>query len=156
MIKKLSKLVEGPREKFLQAMFKAAKKCKDRERAVRVAKELKDITMAKVKGEELAWRNCRILKDRTAYASELWFGQAEAMKTFDHYQVPSIHSPLTTTLAYMADATHARDLKAKILNNFQTAQKFMGQRNSSRIPLRLHQVRPIIVCGAIYCNSFPQ
>ena len=75
------------------------------------------------------------------WANEKWFGNkvtiAENMLKF---QKATIHSPLTKRSVSSDDKTHLRLLRKYSLNNFDTVQKYMGQRNTTHMPQRLEEL----------------
>lgn len=54
-----------------------------------------------------------------------------------------LHSPFTMATAQAmsrGDKAYQKEIKDKAINVFDTVQKFMRQRNSLKIPLRLHEL----------------
>ena len=140
-IRKLRKLVNGPYSTFLNEQFKCAKQCKDDMRAVRVSVLKKNLEVEDDTGNVFAAKKFHDLKDPMKWANEKWFGNkvtiAEKMLKF---QKATIHSPLTKRSVSSDDKTHLRLLRKYSLNNFDTVQKYMGQRNTTHMPQRLEEL----------------
>ena len=56
------------------------------------------------------------------------------------WQEPHLHAPLTTALDRVADREHVAATTAKVIHAFDTVQKFMGQRNTRNMDLRLNEM----------------
>ncbi len=134
------KLIKGKYDKFLAEQYRCAVKCKDHARAVRVMVKRKDIVVQKKEGK-LGLSAYDKLKDPMIWARERWFGGEKHAKVMLEFQWESIHAPLTTTAsADIADARRRKDVKRRCQAAFETIQKWMGQRNTSRMPQRISEL----------------
>ena len=94
------------------------------------------------KGTVLYAADYGALKDPMTWSKEKWhFGRdstrsARMMK----WQEPHLHAPLTTALDRVADREHVAATTAKVIHAFDTVQKFMGQRNTRNMDLRLNEM----------------
>ena len=140
-LKALIRLVKGDYNKFLAEQFKKAKKCRHHSRAIRVALKQKTREYKK-KSAVLYAADYGALKDPMAWSKEKWhFGRdstraARMMK----WQETHLHAALTTTLDRVTDREHVAATTAKIIHAFDTVQKFMGQRNTRNMDLRLNEM----------------
>ena len=140
-LKALIRLVKGDYNKFLAEQFKKAKKCRHHARAIRVALKQKTREYGK-KSTVLHAADYGALKESLAWSKEKWhFGRdstraAKMMK----WQEAHLHAPLTTALARVADREHVTATTEKIIHAFDTVQKFMGQRNTRNMDLRLNEM----------------
>ena len=134
-------MVDGPYSTFLNEQFKCAKRCKDDLRAVRVSVLKKNLEVEDDTGNVFAAAKFDGLKDPMEWAKERWFGNkvniAEKMLKF---QKETIHSPLTKKAVTGSDKKHLKMINKYVKNNFDTVQKYMGQRNSTHMPQRLEEI----------------
>jgi len=137
----LRKLVKGDYGKFLAEQFKKAKKCRHHDRAVRVSIKLKDRELeGKLATFEFAtWGG---LKDPMAWSSEsfTWGSTSKRAANMLRWQSAHLHSPITRAAAQVPDPTALKALAVKITNGFDTVQKFMGERNTLKMPFRLSEL----------------
>jgi hypothetical protein len=140
-IKFLTKLVKGDYNKFLTEQFKCAKKCRHHARAVRVSLKQKNRELTKTPKVRYA-NEYGSLKEPTAWSKEKfhWGRDSTRSKLFMKYQVDHLHAPLTTALLRVQDETYLATTTAKILHAFDTVQKFMKQRNTRNMDLRLYEL----------------
>jgi myosin heavy subunit len=135
----LAKLVDGPREKFLAQQIKCAIKVKDTDRAARAQIKLHDIE-CKDGPAPTAFEG---LRDKTEWAG----GNAKKAAKMGSWEKPIAHSPFMKNFKSMrADAK--KDYVKRFKACFETVQKCMAQRHTSRIPQRLEEL-------ALNCSSNP-
>jgi hypothetical protein len=137
------KLIKGPYITFLDEQFACAAKLDDVDRAVLVDVKRKDIVVQQ-KGAALSLSKFPGLKDAMLWATEKFGGnkekRAEGMCSFTRER---LHSPFTMATAQAmtrGDKVYQKEVKDKTLNVFDTVQKFMRQRNSLKIPMRLDEL----------------
>eukprot|EP00041_Stephanoeca_diplocostata_P035801 m.1275779 g.1275779 ORF g.1275779 m.1275779 type:complete len:1469 (+) comp24762_c0_seq12:253-4659(+) len=138
----LRKLVKGDYGKFLAEQFKKAKKCKHHARAIRVSIKLKDREMNKKNPSSFDAKTYAGLKDPLTWSKEkfCWGSYQKRADGMMIWQAPHLHAPLTKASAQIADPTQRALLTTQILNAFDTVQKFMGERNTLKMPFRLHEL----------------
>ena len=149
----LRDLVNGDYAAFLDRQFKCAKRCKHDDRAIRVLVKRKDLLCERDGGDgALAPARCATLKRPHEWASEKLFGNKEKWAgNMLRWQDAALHAPLTTCAGGVQAGLGARlglsggdaafkDARAKIFNNFDTVRKFMGQKNTKKMPLRLREL----------------
>ena len=141
-IRKLRRLIEGPYSDFLEEQFNCAKKCKDDDRAIRVAVLRKNEMVADGDSSGLLdLVKFQGLKDPMNWAKEKWFGNKALLASrMLCFQTAAIHSPLTKSVCSGFDKDHVKLMKKYALNNFETVQKYMAQRNSTHMPQRLEEL----------------
>eukprot|EP00462_Mataza_sp_D1_P023215 CAMPEP_0175129960 /NCGR_PEP_ID=MMETSP0087-20121206/5753_1 /TAXON_ID=136419 /ORGANISM="Unknown Unknown, Strain D1" /LENGTH=1504 /DNA_ID=CAMNT_0016412149 /DNA_START=25 /DNA_END=4539 /DNA_ORIENTATION=- len=134
-LKELRKLVKGPKAEFLKAQFDRARELGDNQRAIFVDIKRKDL-LVEEKGGALDLGRYVKLKDSTQWAKEKFWGdsvkRAAGMLSF---QRQTLHSNMTQMSC--ADPKHLKFLKSKINQNFESVQKYMSQRNSSKLDKRI-------------------
>ncbi len=136
----LRALVNGPKKAFLERQVERAIATHDMDRAARCHRRLKDLIVEK-EGDRLEPWKFKELKNPMEWGKEKFWGSAEQRAaTFLKFQDSSIHSPLTNRISRILDDKRKAVVTASILNNFQTVQKIMGQRNSLHIPLRCEEM----------------
>ena len=143
-LSKLRKLVKGPYNAFLKEQLRCAKKCGHNDRAVRVSVKIRDGVVRKDrKGDRKlqVFANFRGLKDSVQWASSKWFANKEKLASgMLRWQKATLHSPLTRNVESGFDKGHVKLMKRLSKNNFETVQKYMAQRNSTHMPLRLEEL----------------
>ncbi len=138
-VKKLRSLAEGKPADYIQAQFNAAVKCGDHERAIAINCSLKAQRCVD-KGAALQLKNYHLLKDPMYWGKEKWWGSAQhRADTFLSFTDASLHAPLTRAFDNI-DKQRLKMLLPKMVNNFESIQKYMGQRNSVRIPQRVEEI----------------
>mmetsp|Transcript_10588 Transcript_10588/g.25881 ORF Transcript_10588/g.25881 Transcript_10588/m.25881 type:complete len:1397 (-) Transcript_10588:192-4382(-) len=141
--KKLAKwrgLVKGPYSTFLEAQYSHAIDQKDVDRAIRIMVRRKDLVVEEKQGDLTLDRYPK-LKEAMSWAREKWWGSREkrAANMLKH-QFERLHAPLSTVLAGEMDKRRLKAVKYKISAAFETIQKIMGQRNTSRLPQRIMEL----------------
>ena len=143
-LSKLRKLVKGPYSAFLKEQLRCAKACGHKDRAVRVSVKIYDGVVRKdKKGDRKLqqFANFRGLRDCVEWASTKWFANKEKLSMgMLKYQKATLHSPLTRKVGSGFDKGHVKLMKRLSKNNFETVQKYMAQRNSTHMPLRLEEL----------------
>jgi hypothetical protein len=137
-LKTLIRLIKGDYNKFLAEQFKKAKRCHHDARAIRISLKQKNREFAKAK-TVLDPAAYMALKQPLGWSKEKWqWGsdrdRAAAMMRF---QEKHLHAPLTTALARISDPVMLKSTTGTIIHCFDTVQKFMGQRMSRNMDLRL-------------------
>lgn len=134
-------LVNGPYDKFLQAQYTRAIEQKDIDRAIRIMVRRKDLLVEKKK-EDLAFHRYPNLKESMAWAREKWWwgGREKRAANMLKFQYESLHAPLTTALAGEMDTGRLKLVRRQITAAFETVQKQMVQRNTSRMPQRIMEL----------------
>uniref|UniRef100_A0A7S4DMC0 Myosin motor domain-containing protein n=1 Tax=Lotharella globosa TaxID=91324 RepID=A0A7S4DMC0_9EUKA len=133
--------VKGPYDAFLKAQYDHAVKQGDRERAVRVMVRRKDLLVSEKK-QALVLSKYPHLKDPMLWAREKWFGWDHETRAshMTKFQSESLHAPISTTFEHIVDTRHKKELRRQVTAAFETIQKFMGQRNTSRMPQRIREL----------------
>jgi myosin heavy subunit len=131
----LKKLLNGPKKNFLKKQIEGAKKEGDISRASRVQIELHDLE-CKSNSDKLKVESFAQLKAPMNWAN----GSAKKASTMLQFITGHLSNPLTRRYDTILDNHAKKEMKKKILHSFSTVQKAMGQRNTSRITLRLQEI----------------
>jgi len=145
--KKLGKwreLVYGDYDTFLKSQYKHAIKAGHMDRAVRVMVRRKDLMIF---GNGDAGTTFDIhkfpkLKVPLSWAKEKWITWGKSDKIAANmlkFQWESIHAPLTTALD-SAEKERKKAVSRQVSAAFETIQKYMGQRNTSKMPQRITEL----------------
>ncbi len=149
-LQSLYELVDGPYDVFCEKMFKLAKKREDHAQCVSIALRKRDNVLKK-KGEgKLELATYPRLKTADEWAAEKFFSfsRVELAANFLNFTTDDIHKPLLklqcpanarNMLAWQQEAK-ITEMSEQIVSNFETVQKFMGQRPSSKITQRVDEL----------------
>lgn len=79
------------------------------------------------------------IKEPMAWSSESWTWGSTSKRAQNmlFWQQDHLHSPITRGAASVGDPSASKALFAKAVNAFDTVQKFMGERNTLKMPFRL-------------------
>lgn len=82
------------------------------------------------------------LKDPMAWSGESWTWGSTSKRANNmlFWQKDHLHSPITRAAATIADPNAAKALATVVTNGFDTVQKFMGERNTLKMPFRLTEL----------------
>ncbi|GAB5362911.1 hypothetical protein AAMO2058_000839200 [Amorphochlora amoebiformis] len=139
-LKKWRKFVNGSYDSFLSAQYKHAVKMGDSDRSIQIMIRRKDILVNQNK-TNLTLDKYPLLKERMNWASEKWWGSTERRaKNMLSFQYESLHAPLSTTVDGINDQRRKKELRRQVTAAFETIQKFMGQRNTSKMPQRIKEL----------------
>jgi len=138
-IKKLQGFVSESPEDYLTLQIKAASLAGDHERAIRLTLQLTNHKLRNLGPAQLNLRNFEHLKDPLVWGKEKFWGSAQRRAdTFLSWTDASLHAPLTRVFEGMPSQRY-KFIFPKMVNNFETIQKYMGQRNTSRLPQRIEE-----------------
>lgn len=135
LTKPLYKLVDGKPAKFLAEQIRCGLACDDLDRASRAQVKLHDLQFAKGGRDKKVWK-CSEVQKPGDWAS----GNAKKAEGMTCFTAAMLLTPLTKRLDAGKGSPAHKDLVARIKNGFQTVQKCMGQRHSSKMPLRLQEL----------------
>ena len=159
----LSEILNGSQKIFLQKQINGAVAEKDMTRASRVQVELHNLNVQQNKGNPKKPDTFIHLQTPMQWSQ----GSAKKAVLMHEWQSRSISEPLTNKCVNILDNKAKKEMKARIVHNFHTIQKAMGQRNTSRIPLRFQELclngitHHAVVADEIYlsiikqCNNNP-
>ena len=82
------------------------------------------------------------LKQPLGWSKEKWFWGKDKDRAANmmRWQQTRLHAPLTTQLARIMDTVQLKTATAKIIHSFDTVQKFMAQRYTRNMDLRLYEL----------------
>lgn len=138
VIKNFIALVDGPRQDFLKAQYDKAVSLNDHNRAVRIGITRKDLLVS-TQRDQLALERYNRLREPMEWSSEkFWGDKQKRAENMLRFQRDTLHAPLTQIGAQ--NPQHDKFLRQKITNSFESVQKYMAQRNTSKLDQRVHEL----------------